>query len=60
MSEKNIKSGLDAVKDFISSLQGDVEIDKETLAAIIELQENGKLSKARLQKALEEKREKNE
>jgi hypothetical protein len=53
MASEVIKSGPQVVSEFLDSLQGDESIDKDTLSAVHELFEAGKLTKTRLLNSLE-------
>jgi hypothetical protein len=53
MDSKIIKSGFEVVREFLDSLRGDKTIDADTLAAVHDLFETGKLSRTRLLVALE-------
>ncbi|MEJ2378389.1 MAG: hypothetical protein P8Y71_24395 [Pseudolabrys sp.] len=56
MASDQIKSGVEVVTDFLESLQGDKDIDADTLHAVRELFDAGKLTKTRLQNSLDELR----
>ncbi len=56
MASDQIKSGVEVVTDFLESLQGDKDIDADTLGAVRELFDAGKLTKTRLQNSLDELR----
>ena len=53
MPAEKIKSGSQVVSEFVKSLQGDETIDKDTLGALRDLFQTGKLSKIRLLDSLE-------
>lgn len=53
MASDQIKSGVEVVSDFLESLQGDKDIDADTLGAARELFDAGKLTKTRLQNSLD-------
>ena len=53
MASDQIKSGVEVVTDFLESLQGDKDIDSDTLGAVRELFDAGKLTRTRLQNSLD-------
>lgn len=53
MAPEDIKYGPQVVSEFLDSLQGDESIDKDTLSAVYELFEAGKLTRTRLLNSLE-------
>ena len=57
MTERNIRSGPEIVKEFIENLVNDKSLDKGTVEIIKLLHAEKKLSQTRLQQALEVKRE---
>ncbi len=56
MTERNIRSGPEIVKEFIENLENDKSLDKGTVEIIKLLHAEKKLSQTRLQQALEVKR----
>ena len=58
MSPEEIKSGVEVISDFLTSLKSKNEVDPLTLDTIRALFEANKLSKAQLLRALEATREK--
>jgi hypothetical protein len=56
MDKKTIRSGPDIVKEFVCSLLEAPSLDKDTVEVIAHLYNEDKLSLAKLQQALELKR----
>jgi hypothetical protein len=52
MSSEDIKSGSQVISELLDSLQGDQDIDADTLTAVRELFEVGALSRTRLLSSL--------
>lgn len=60
MTERNIRSGPEIVKEFIENLENDKSLDKETVEIIKLLHAEKKFTQTRLQQALEVKRKESE
>jgi hypothetical protein len=56
MGSPPIKSGAEVVLEFLDSLQSNTTLDPNVVAAIQELQRQGKLTKVRLLQALADQR----
>ena len=56
MGSPPIKSGIEVVRDFLDCLQSNTALDPNVVAAIQELQRQGKLTKTRLLQALADHR----
>ncbi len=56
MDTPTIKSGIQVVREFVDDLQSNTALDPNVVAAVQELQRQGKLTKTRLLQALADQR----